>query len=56
MERTKTDEELQKILESYNENELHGLKLGLLPLEKTPENLSGKDVARLMEMNPKGHY
>lgn len=56
MERKKTDEELRKILDSFDENELHGLKVGLLPLKKTPENLTGKDAARLMEMNPKGHY
>jgi len=54
-ERTKTDEELKEIIESFNESELHGLMFGLLPESKTPK-LTGKDVARLMELNPKGHY
>ena len=53
--RTKTDEELKEILKTYNDNELAGLMFGLLPANKTPP-LSGKDTARLMEMNPKGHY
>lgn len=56
MERTKTDEELKKILESYDEDELHGLMFGLLSHDKTPKDLTGKDVAKLMRMNPKGHY
>lgn len=56
MERTKTDEELEEILEHYDKNELKGLKFGLLPSEKTPENLSKNDVARLIELNSKADY
>lgn len=54
--RTKTDEELKAIIESYNESELTGLMFGMLPNDKTPKDLTNKDVARMMELNPKGHY
>ena len=50
--RTKTDEELQAIVDTYNESELFGLKFGLLPHAKTPEDLTGQDVAVMMKMEP----
>jgi len=53
--RNKTDNELKEIIKSYNESELVGLKFGLLPAAKTPEDLTNHDVARLMELNPKGN-
>ncbi len=56
LKKNKTDKELKKILERFDENELHGLMFGLIPAEKVPEDISGEDVARLMRMNPKGHY
>ena len=54
--RTKTDEELKAIIDTYNESELTGLMFALIPASKTPDDLTGKDVARMMELNPKGHY
>lgn len=55
-ERTRSDEELKDIISNYNESELTGLMFGLLPYDKTPHDLTGKDVARMMELSPKGHY
>lgn len=54
--RTRSDAELKAIIDTYNESERTGLMFGMLPFEKTPQDLSNKDVARMMELNPKGHY
>lgn len=48
-ERTKTDIELEKIADSYNESELFGSQFALFPGAKTPE-LSRMDTVRLMEL------
>jgi len=53
--RTRTDEELQAIIDTYNESELTGLMFALLPASKTPDDLTGPDVARMMELSPKGN-
>jgi len=50
--RTRTDEELQAIIDTYNESEMFGLKFGMIPFAKTPEDLTGQDVARMMTMKP----
>ncbi|GAH01521.1 unnamed protein product [marine sediment metagenome] len=39
--RTRTDEELQAIIDTYNESELTGLMFALLPASKTPDDLTG---------------
>lgn len=55
MTRKKRDEELGEILGRLDDNELFGLKFGMLPAGKIkPGDLSSQDVARLMELNPKG--
>lgn len=55
--RNYTDEQLREILAEFDENEKAGLKMGMFPKDKVKDrNLSKKDHARLMEMNPKGHY
>lgn len=56
MERTKSDKELEDILEKLNDKEKHALRFGLLPEEKTPEEITEKDMARLMKLNPKKHF
>lgn len=56
MERKKSDQELEDILEKLNESEKHALRFGLIPKNKTPDEMTGKDVARLMELNPKKSF
>ena len=51
MARTRTDEELQAIIDTYNESERFGIAFALLPAAKTPEDLTGQDVAKMMELN-----
>lgn len=56
-ERTKTDSELKAILKKLDEDELHGLRFGLLPADKIePGSLTGKDTARLMTLSPKESF
>lgn len=50
-ERTRTDDELKAIIETYNESERFGLNFALLPAAKTPEDMTGKDVARMMRLS-----
>jgi len=54
--RMRTDDELKAIIDTYNESELTGLMFGLFPYDKTPQELTNHDCARMMELNPKGHY
>jgi len=56
MTRNKTDQELETILEGMNESERTGLMFAMLPYRLHDLDLSNADVARLMELNPKGHY
>lgn len=53
MKRNKTNKELEDILEKLNKKEKHALRFGLLPKNKTPNDLTGKDMAKLMKLNPK---
>ena len=55
-DRTRSDAQLKAIIDKYNESELRGLMFGMLPADKTPDDLTNKDVSRMMELNPKGHY
>lgn len=58
--RNHTDDELKQILNELDDGELHALKFGMLPVRYSPENtdkpLTGKDMARLMGLNPKGCF
>lgn len=56
MERNKTDEELEDLLETLDEGERHALRFGLLPEKKAPDDLNGRDVARLMRLNPEKSF
>ncbi len=56
MKRNKSDEELEDILEKLNKSEKHALRFGLLPKNKTPDDMTGKDMARLMKLNPKKSF
>lgn len=56
--RQKSDEDLKKIVETLDDNELTGLMFGMLPMRIQEEHgeLSGQDVAYMMGICPKGHY
>lgn len=47
------DERLQEILDELDEDELHALRAGMLPARYRDDELSGADVARLMELHGK---
>lgn len=53
--REHTDAELRAILDELDDNELAGLKVGMLPACYQDEELSGADVSWLMNEAPGGH-
>ncbi len=54
--RNKADQELKQIIEQMDDNETHALKFGMLPAQLEDKNMSNKDVARMMKLNPEGHF
>lgn len=50
MDRTKTDEELQAIADTFNDSERHGAHFALFPASKMPEDMSTADTVKLMEL------
>jgi len=52
MPQRKTDDErLKEILDELDENEIVGLQAGMLPARYADDELSGPDVARLMDLH-----
>lgn len=45
------DERLREILDELDENEQAGLRAGMLPARYQDDDLSGADVARLMDLH-----
>lgn len=50
-ERTTDDDRLNEILGELDDNELAGLRAGMLPARYQDDDLSGPDVARLMDLH-----
>lgn len=50
-QRETDDDRLEAILEELDENERVGLQAGMLPARYQDDELSGPDVARLMELS-----
>ena len=50
-QRETDDERLREILDELDENELIGLQAGMLPARYMDDDLSGADVARLMDLH-----
>lgn len=55
MAERRSDEFLQKLVDELDDNEQHGLAFGMLPVRYLEHKLTGPEVARMMELNPKGH-
>ena len=53
--RTRTDEELKKLLDDGGEEVQVLIGFGMIPMEWQKLKLSNEDVAALMKLNPKGH-
>lgn len=55
-DRNKSDEQIKEIIRYIDENEIHGLKFGMIPERLEDQNLTNKDVAQIMNLNPEGHF
>ena len=55
MARTKTDEELQKLLDEASDEEHYMIMIGMFPHRWSSLKMDKSDFARLMELNPRGH-